>query len=290
MKLYLEQNITYVDISDIRVPDDIQESGFLTPQEMICFAGEDIDSAYTHNLKYYELDNCEGIFEYLDAFEDMVPKHGKRINWEWGGLRKNNEYFVAVHCFVIDESDIATLNQQIQEAFCFKLTAADRFAFPELSPSDISNRVENDGYEEDDDDAELRMIEECFPHSKWIQWERTYPEMEGGGSWLSWTLQIGSFVLSALALFIPLYSNYKMKQRRTKKRKRIDKLQKQIIRKLSCKGHIQVHASGSRTYTNAKTRKKEYLFRETLNDGSTRKIFISTDGKDIHPLPFKTDD
>lgn len=288
MKLHLEQNITLVDISDIHVPDDIPESGFLTPEEMIYFAGENIDSVYTHNFAYYELDNCEGIFEYLDTFEDMVPKRSKRINWEWGGLRKNNEYFVVIHCFVIYESDIAPLSKQIQEAFRFKLTAVDRFDFPELSPSDISNCNEDGGYEEDDD--ELRLIEECFPRSKWLQWQRTYPETEGDGSGLSLAFEIVGLFLNLVNSLLPIYAQHKKKQRKIKKKKRIEKLQQRIIRKLSCKGHIQAPTAGSRTYTNAKTGKKEYLFREILNNGSERKIFISTDGKDIRPLPFKSGD
>lgn len=286
MKLHLEQNITHVDISNIRVPDDIPASSVLTPEEMIYFAEEEINSVCTHHLAYFELDNCECVFKYLDAFEDVVPKRGKRINWDWAGIRKNNEYFIAIYCFVSDKSDTIVISRQIQTAFHSQLAVADRFDFPEVNPSEISRQEEVYCNDEYDDDAALRLIEECSFERKWIRWERSYPETEGDGSGLSIGFLI-DFAFNILTIIIPMVMKWRIKRKRAQKKQEIRRLKEKIIKKCSCKGHIRSPKAGNRTYTNAKTKKKEYLFYEILDNGAERQIFISIDGKDIRCLPFK---
>ena len=277
MELFLKVDVQILDAENSGIPKD----EYSNPEELIyCFCERDLQFSNLGSV-YYHVENCKGVFYYLDEIEHRIPKEEKTICWNWGGVRQGTQYYVNIH-FIETTETIYSIDETLNAVFDNQLSIVDEFEIPS-----IDRDYEEDGYEwhegRYDDDSHLRVVEECTFGRKWVEWERPYPETEGCalGAFLTVVGHIASIITVVVS-----YDQIKIKIKEKYFAWIIHRLTRIVRRKTGHKGTIQApEPMPPRCYDGA-TGRKEYLFYQYLDDGRERKIFISKDGKKIKKLPF----
>ena len=192
-------------------------------------------------------------------------------------MRKNNTYYLSVF--------IETLSDHFDEVQCIidsiisnRAQPIETLSWPEYyyEPQDIIGRCW--GIDEYNDDSDLRLLEKCTKKDKRIEWFRPRPEKEGAGDNLLADLASAITILAFLWHAYFWCKRFIVKQDYNWKIKRLKKI---LLSKYIKGGHLLSPRPAPPKYTNAKTKTKEYVFIQELDDGKQRKIFMSRDGKKV---------
>ena len=278
MELFLTVGIQMLNVVD----SGISRDEYANPEELIyCFCERDLQFSNLGPV-YYHVENCKGVFHYLDGIEQRIPKEEKTICWEWGGVRQGTKYYVGIH-FIGTTDTTYNIDETLNAVFDNQLTIADEFEIPS-----IDRDYEEDGYEWQegryDDDSHLRVVEECTFGRKWVEWDRPYPESEGSA--LSTLISVLSLV-SGIITVITFGDQIKIKLRERYYSWVITRLTRIVRKETGNKGEIIAPLPMPPRCYDGKTGRKDYLFHQVLDDGTEIQIFISTDGNKIKKVRHK---
>lgn len=259
------------------VKSGISRDEYANPEELTyCFCERDLQFSNMGPV-YYHVENCKGVFHYLDGIEQRIPKEEKTICWEWGGVRQGTKYYVGIH-FIGTTDTTYNIDETLNAVFDNQLTIADEFEMPS-----VERDYEEDGYKwpegKYDDDSHLRVVEECTYGRSWVEWERLYPETEGcsGNTFIA----LASLIVGIIPLVMTITDRIKIRIRKSYYSCKIARLRRIVIKETDHKGHIMSPNPMPPKYVNAETGKKEYLFYQVLDDGRERNVFIGADGTSI---------
>lgn len=101
------------------------------------------------------------------------------------------------------------------------------------------------------------------------------------------------YVIWAILVFGSLIGRVVLDYHEARSRKKFDQDAKMLmfiaIDACDCKGSIALPKYNSPRAWNAETCKEELIFTEYNDDGRTRTIYVSRDGKDVRAMPWTED-
>ncbi len=235
----------------------------------------------TYNYVY--INDIDQFFLKLDQLQALFPPFQHSYYWGWGGLRKEDKYYIHIRFTSVDHIDgLDSFMQAIGKSFAVEPANIPCFDEPVLNAPFVIN-IEDDEIDGEyiNSDQLLREYDEKCKEIEGIQWKREYPEPNGGIG-----LDIWGFTLTALGF---LMDNIDRFEQYINKKHHIEKLEhlREIV-EADCEylGSFEYNLSEDKRIHNAKLGVYMYEFTQIMRNGKQRIIHISSDGKHIIKYPF----
>lgn len=279
MELYLKIEWANILLKGTRFENVI----FQDPTDLIACYSKIESECMQVTYSYAIINDFDHFFLKLDRLQELFPPFQHSYYWGWGGLRKDDKYYIYIRLTSVDHIDgLDLFMKAIGKSFAVKPTNIPCFDEPVLNAPFVIE-IENDEIDGKyiDSDQLLREYDEKCKETEGIQWERGYSEPNGGIG-----LDIWGFTLTALGFLIDNIDRFEQYLHRKQHIEKLEHLRKIVEADCEYLGSIEYNLSDDKRIHNAELGKYMYEFTQIMRSGKRRTIHISLDGKHIIKYPF----